>query len=774
MSRMSLRKFGGIVRRAIEGLPAKLHRHLENVVVDVELEPDRKALRDVYTEDEIADGAGMYGLFSPLPMIAAEGMDFDEPPHRLVIYKRPLEDDFPDPKELVTEIRKTVVHELSHHFGYTDADLEKWDATADPFAEKLIEKETAVHLARLRLASLWVSQTARAIADNALRMFVVLLIAGNGGRLSEGAWYQVTPFYLLPFIFFAPINGAIANSLPKRHVLVAACGYSTAIALVLGWFVPATPDYAWWWCVGVGLNMLGTAFYSPTRYAMLPAIAQDAHIPLPRVNGWIEMGCAVGIVGGLLLGVQLAPESWNGVPAVLLLIAMLNGIGLVTAIPAEFALDVVRPESPGRAVVDFFGDFKRIWNDRIARASMLGLASLMALVLTGSGAIMVYKGVFAPNADQGLLQHCLLLIALGSGLGSFLASLQGHPYRTMGLVPIGVLGLLAAMVWVVADSDPRWPMLLLGLAGGLANVPLRAVYQAEVPADARGNAMAVSNTAERLMQITLAILLLALVHFASLSPLGQMIALLVLAAIYVAVACWALLRPALEQFIEIILWPIFRFHFYGPGLDKVPLNGPVLVVANHTAWFDPLWLAKVLPRKVIPMMTSDFYDLPVMRTLMRRVIGAIRVQAATFRREAPELDEAIAALDRGECVVLFPEGLLRRRAEPHVRYFGRGVWHILRQRPNTPVVVCWVEGGWGSFTSYDKGPPTKNKRPDFWCPIGIAVTEPEVLPAEILADNRATRRHLMERCVNARGLMGLEVPALDTERDEKAEAETNE
>jgi predicted Zn-dependent protease with MMP-like domain len=55
--------------------------------------------------------------------------------HRLVIYKRPLEEEFADPMQLQIEIRKTVVHELAHHFGWTDRDLEKFDDTADPFGD---------------------------------------------------------------------------------------------------------------------------------------------------------------------------------------------------------------------------------------------------------------------------------------------------------------------------------------------------------------------------------------------------------------------------------------------------------------------------------------------------------------------------------------------------------------------------------------------------------------------------------------------------------------
>ncbi|GBD37231.1 hypothetical protein HRbin36_02361 [bacterium HR36] len=61
--------------------------------------------------------------------------DFHTMPHRIVIYKRPLERDFPDPQQLQIEIRKTVIHELAHHFGWTDRDLERFDNTPNPFGD---------------------------------------------------------------------------------------------------------------------------------------------------------------------------------------------------------------------------------------------------------------------------------------------------------------------------------------------------------------------------------------------------------------------------------------------------------------------------------------------------------------------------------------------------------------------------------------------------------------------------------------------------------------
>jgi 1-acyl-sn-glycerol-3-phosphate acyltransferase len=152
---------------------------------------------------------------------------------------------------------------------------------------------------------------------------------------------------------------------------------------------------------------------------------------------------------------------------------------------------------------------------------------------------------------------------------------------------------------------------------------------------------------------------------------------------------------------------------------------------------------------------------------MIRVVHAIRVEASEFRREAPELKQAIEALDRGECLVIFPEGRMRRRDDQLLHRFGQGVWHILHERPAIPVVTCWIEGGWGSCFSYFGGPPLTKKKWDFWRRIDVAVNEAAVLDPAILADHRATRAYLMETCLNARRYLGLEIPASPAETPEE-------
>ena len=130
---MSMKRFAAVVRDAIDTLPPEIRRHLENVVVDVEEEPSDEFLRDAgFTDEEIEDGESLYGYFMPLEGVAASEML--ENPNRILIFKNPLEEDFPDRHELLIEIRKTVVHEIAHHFGWSDRDLERFDDNPDPFA----------------------------------------------------------------------------------------------------------------------------------------------------------------------------------------------------------------------------------------------------------------------------------------------------------------------------------------------------------------------------------------------------------------------------------------------------------------------------------------------------------------------------------------------------------------------------------------------------------------------------------------------------------------
>jgi 1-acyl-sn-glycerol-3-phosphate acyltransferase len=415
-----------------------------------------------------------------------------------------------------------------------------------------------------------------------------------------------------------------------------------------------------------------------------------------------------------------------------------------------------------------------VLDERTSRGSLLALASFQALITAGSGVMLSF--LLGAERSPSELVLPLLLLAGGAAIGCAVASLQGHPRRCLGLVPLGTTGLLLALVWTcLVGRAQAAPCLVIGFMGGLVNVPLRATYLAAVPADARGNATAIMNAAIYVATIALALSIIGLSEVGLLtSPVTQLGALVALTTTGAAAAWYRLYGQVMEVLVEIALLPLYRIRAHGPGARRLPTRGPLLIVSNHAAYLDPFWIAKVVPRQIRPMMTSAFYDLPVISWLSRHVARAIRVPTGAFRREAPELQEAIAALQAGECVVIFPEGLLRRSEEDPLRPFGRGLWNILHALPETPVCICWIEGNWGSYFSYEGGPPGKNKRLDRFRPIDIALSDPRPVDPSILSNHHTTRTRLRQAVLEARtylGLPALEIKQVHSETSEQA-AET--
>ena len=94
--------FDDHVRAALDSLPAGIAAALDNVAVVV--------------ADEHPDEPDLYGLYEGIPR-PERGDMAGALPDTITIFRRPLEEDFDDPRELEHEIRVTVLHELGHYFG---------------------------------------------------------------------------------------------------------------------------------------------------------------------------------------------------------------------------------------------------------------------------------------------------------------------------------------------------------------------------------------------------------------------------------------------------------------------------------------------------------------------------------------------------------------------------------------------------------------------------------------------------------------------------------
>ena len=105
---------------AVAGLPEAFRRHLEGVVFRVEEFAEETVLEGLGIEDPF----DLSGLYSGRPMGEQSSMLSGELPPIIHLYRRPLLDEWAETgvslEELVTHV---IVHEIGHHFGFSDADM---------------------------------------------------------------------------------------------------------------------------------------------------------------------------------------------------------------------------------------------------------------------------------------------------------------------------------------------------------------------------------------------------------------------------------------------------------------------------------------------------------------------------------------------------------------------------------------------------------------------------------------------------------------------------
>ncbi len=119
MMTLGRRSFERLVQQALEELPEEFAARLENVAVVVEDEPDPHDLRAVGLDPEVDE---LLGLYLGTPLTEREAA-YSGLPDRIEIYMGPILRSCRTPHDVVREIKKTVVHELGHHFGLADEEM---------------------------------------------------------------------------------------------------------------------------------------------------------------------------------------------------------------------------------------------------------------------------------------------------------------------------------------------------------------------------------------------------------------------------------------------------------------------------------------------------------------------------------------------------------------------------------------------------------------------------------------------------------------------------
>jgi len=117
----SLDDIVNMAERALSTIPLRLARHVQGVGIAVENMPDEETLEEL----EIESGWDLTGLYRGTPLTERSVSDPMREPDLIFLYREPILLEWIETGEdLYRLVRNVVIHEVAHHFGFSDAEIE--------------------------------------------------------------------------------------------------------------------------------------------------------------------------------------------------------------------------------------------------------------------------------------------------------------------------------------------------------------------------------------------------------------------------------------------------------------------------------------------------------------------------------------------------------------------------------------------------------------------------------------------------------------------------
>ena len=114
-----------IAKRALAGIPQGLRRHVQDVVILIEEFPDP----EIEAEMGLDSPFDLLGLYQGVSLDRKSVSDAPDDVDRIFLYRRPLLDYWCETGEALDAIiRNTLIHEVGHHFGFSDDDMERLES----------------------------------------------------------------------------------------------------------------------------------------------------------------------------------------------------------------------------------------------------------------------------------------------------------------------------------------------------------------------------------------------------------------------------------------------------------------------------------------------------------------------------------------------------------------------------------------------------------------------------------------------------------------------
>lgn len=117
-----------LAEEALKSLPQELSNAVQGVGVRVEDFPDEETEREMGLESPF----DLLGLYRGVDLLRRSVGDVRSEPDVILLYRRPILDYWCETEEDLPHIvRHVLIHEIGHHFGFSDDDMERLEAETD-------------------------------------------------------------------------------------------------------------------------------------------------------------------------------------------------------------------------------------------------------------------------------------------------------------------------------------------------------------------------------------------------------------------------------------------------------------------------------------------------------------------------------------------------------------------------------------------------------------------------------------------------------------------
>ena len=505
-------------------------------------------------------------------------------------------------------------------------------------------------LRNLNFQIMWFSTAAAGFGDRMIEL-VAMPMLGVGGESAQSSSINAAIYFwfFLPWVIITPIGGWLADTLPRKWIMLGCDEGRAALLLLAAILVPAgitaegfshipVRELHEAWKVysilaGVGLF---AAIFGPTRNAMIPQIVPPSQLN-PANSVILGIGVIASLIGYAIGGKLIEVYSVRTGIIVALLCYAITGTfwGFIVPRPhTGMELDKELGEWTRMArAVQYIRRHGVVVRLVLLNALLWSIAMIVALVIAAlckhayliTESYMKWFAMMSATLGAGMLLSAgfvtwinvrreadFVLLAMIAATAVFLALLAFNRSYSVGLVLILGIGFRGGVVMILVSSITQLvtPNYILGRVGGIREVVSNAltvlvtllVWRLPVLREVRPNL-----------------------------PEADWIliwSLYVLAAVMLGVVVYGMWRvilrgpmptPMVNLFwrfdrVYTLIWHRARW----VGRHHIPATGPVILASNHTTGLDPFLIQAAVPRMVRWVMLRS-YQYRFMNFLWKRI-----------------------------------------------------------------------------------------------------------------------------------------------------------